>query len=498
MLQALPLMLVLFFMVPRIGSLWAVPLNNSAAKTGMSDSMAPGDFAQLMRSRELAFRVSFDGDFPRTQDLYWRGLVFSSFDGRRWSQAARQVLPNFVNWPDESPAPWRNQMEYLGRSVSYSIMLEPTQERWLYVLSAPVSWDDDVGIGPEFRLQKRNPVRHRVQYRVTSSLDYRYEAGELDDWQYRQELQMPYESNPETRAVARRWMREAGSPRALIERLLGHYRDQFRYTLQPGALGRHPVDEFLWQTRAGFCEHFASSFVFFMRAAGIPARVVVGYQGGEINPLESYLLVRQQDAHAWAEVWLDDEGWVRIDPTAAVAPERIERGIEFSLDELDSRLLSGSFARDSQWLNQLRLRWDLFNYSWNRWVLGYDTEVQSRLLTRWLGGVEPWRVVAVIIGLCALMVGAILLHLLWRQRHRYRHPADRTFARFAKRLERAGYPRTAGEGARAYAARVAVERPGQQAELKRIAHLYELVSYAGNRPALADLRRAVARFRLRR
>src|SRR5690606_34159588 len=203
--------------------------------------------------------------------------------------------------------------------------------------------------------------------------------------------------------------------KALLQKLLAHYRDNFTYTLRPSLLGKDSVDEFLWQTQEGFCEHFSSSFVFFMRAAGIPARVVVGYQGGELNALNNYWVVRQRDAHAWAEIWLEGRGWIRVDPTAAVAPDRIERGIDYSLNEEDSLLLGNSFARHSDWINQLSMRWDVINYNWSRWVLNYNRDKQQQFWSSWLGGLEPWRITLFILGVGAVILLALSANLLLRR-----------------------------------------------------------------------------------
>lgn len=490
LLQAFPLMLILFLVAPRIGPLWAVPQETNSASTGMSDSVAPGDIANLARSNALAFRVSFEGAAPAPRELYWRGLVLSDFDGRQWRQSQRQQMEQLVDWPGRPESAWRDQIRYLGGSTTYEIILEPSRRPWLFSLSAPAQWSEQIGLGPEFRLQKREPIFQRTKYQVTSYLDYRYQPTGLADWEWRQELQLPGESNPQTVEQARTWRREAASDQALIDRLLNHYRASFRYTLQPQTLGRHTVDEFLWQTQEGFCEHFASSFVFFLRAAGIPARVVVGYQGGELNPLENYWMVRQREAHAWAEVWQEGRGWVRYDPTAAVAPERIEQGLDDSLST-EQEYLEGEFGGDIALLNQLRLRWDLVNYRWSRWVLEYDQGLQSDLLSDWLGGTDPWRIALFVVLGGGFVMGLIVLVLLWRQRARYAHPGDRYYALFCRKLARQGLARHSGEAPRDYARRVSEHNPALADQVRRVTHCFELVNYAGNRAALADLRRAV-------
>lgn len=495
--QAVPLMLLLFLIAPRVGPLWAVPMNTNAAKTGMSDSMSPGDISQLSRSTELVFRATFEGQAPRQADLYWRGLVFSHFDGRKWSQSNSQISRQTINWPDKGVAAWREGIEYLGNTYAYQIIIEPTQQPWLLALAAPRQWDGDAGITRELTLEKKRPITQRMQYRVTSSLDYRFEVAPLEEWQRRQELQLPGGSNPQTRQIAETWLQEAGSADAFINKVLSHYNASFHYTLQPATLGQHSVDEFLWQTREGFCEHFASSFVFLMRAAGIPARVVVGYQGGEHNPLENYYAVRQREAHAWSEVWLPERGWVLIDPTAAVAPERIEQGVDFSLDEEDVRLLDNSFIGGMSLFNHLRLRWEGFNYLWSRWVLGYNADTQRAFLSRWLGDIDIWRLALFVMVSGAFILGTIALFMLWGQRRHYRYPADRYYQRYCNKLARQGLVRHAGEAPRDYARRVIQARPELAHHVNRITELYEAVSYSGDALALPDLKQAVIRFSIK-
>lgn len=493
MLQAVPLMLILFIVVPRIGPLWAVPSNSAGAQTGMSDSMAPGDISDLMRSEELVFRVTFDNLAPLQSSLYWRGLVFSYFDGRRWSQSQQQLGRADFSWSENAPAPWRDQLQYRGEPTDYQIILEASGQPWLFSLAAAESWDhESAGLSRSLNLQRKRPVNQRIQYRVSSFLDYQFEADSLESWQHRQELQLPANSNPETRRIAQQWLTEAGaSPEALVQKLLDHFNQRFRYTLQPAPLGEHSVDEFLWQTQEGFCEHFASSFVFFMRAAGIPARVVVGYQGGKLNPLENYFAVRQREAHAWAEIWLEGRGWTRVDPTAAVAPERIEQGADDSLSEEDARLLRNGFARRFPVFANLQLRWDALNYSWSRWVLGYDADVQTGFLQRWFGGLDPWRLVLAVICLVALTILCIIGVMLWQQRKQYANPADRYYTRFCNKIARTGCVRQTGEAPRDFAQRIAVIRPDLTASVLRITELYEWVSYADNQAALKDLKEAI-------
>src|SRR5690606_11173818 len=404
LLQAVPLMLLLFMVTPRLGPLWAVPLNSSTAKTGLSDSMSPGDISELMQSDAPAFRVTFTGANPQPHQLYWRGLVFSHFDGRRWAQNHMQSILSNIAWDKERRERQLNRVQFLGQRYQYEIIMEPSYQPWLLALNAPREWDDGIGIGPDNWLQHRRPVSQRLQYRVESYLDYRLQSEGLTDMQWRFERGLPPDSNPVTRATAQAWMAEEGSAERVIRRLLNYFNQDFTYTLKPPTLGQHSVDDFLWQSRQGFCQHFASSFAVFMRAAVVPARVVVGYQGGSYNPRDNYWLVRQRDAHAWAEVWLEGRGWVRVDPTAAVAPERI-------YDTLAERAPGAEGVLGGlRGLTPVLDLGDWVRRGWNDFVLGFDAARQRRLLQPLgLGELPPARLAA----LFALAAALALLWMLW-------------------------------------------------------------------------------------
>ncbi len=498
-IQALPLMLVLFIVMPRIGALWSVPRHQDSGITGVSDSMSPGDFSNLSASREVAFRVEFEGDIPPQPSLYWRGLVFSEFDGRRWTQSGPWGYrdKNLLQWHGDQPAEWDSQVSRHGQPLAYTVMLEPTNSPWLFALPTARPDSSGVALTRDFRLYNKLPVNSEKQYRVRSWLDYDLESAGLTPLRRRLELALPDGFNPETRRVAKRWRAENPDPVALINRLLKQYNSEFIYTLKPPLLGKHTVDEFLWGTKRGFCEFFASSFVFFMRAAGIPARVVVGYQGGERHPNGDYLLVHQYDAHAWAEVWLKGRGWLRVDPTAAVAPERVEMSFTDlfgkNKDFLSDSLLSLERYQHISWLNKLRLNLDALDYAWTKWVLGYD-HVQTDLLMRLLGRIDPMRIgmLLVIAGAIALAPMAIMLFRA-REKH-YRDELDQQYVRFCLRMERAGLARLSGEGPRDYAKRIVSMRPELQGDVTAITDLYEAQRYKNEQFNAGLLRQKMRRF----
>ena len=498
---ALPLMLALFLVVPRLGALWSIPGPRDQARTGISESMSPGDFARLSRSGELAFRASFEGGIPPRERLYWRGLVFSEFDGREWTQA------NFYG-PDRPVlnGPDTDAIERLGDPVRYTVTMEPTHDRWIFALSTPVAHEVGVRLVRDSRLVSVDEIGVRRQYDIRSWLDYRLEPDGLHPHRAELERSLPPDSNPETVRTARQWAQETGDAEALIERLLQLYNASFVYTLQPPLLGRHPVDEFLWQTRRGFCEHYAGSFAFFMRAAGYPARVVAGYLGGEVHPSENFVTVRQYDAHAWAEVWIEGRGWVRIDPTAAVAPERVEMSLaDLFADEdwfLADSPLSLMRFRNFGLANWMRFQLDYLDYAWGTWVLGYDKR-QIEFLQRLLGRIDAVRV-GLLFGAAAAMslLPYLVLRLLDRRRHR-RDPRDALIRQFCDKLARAGLPRRTGEGILAFARRIAAERPALAVEALAIANAYVIQRYdprnSGRTPRQTDpLRRLVRQLRVPR
>jgi protein-glutamine gamma-glutamyltransferase len=496
LLQAIPFMLILFLAVPRLGSFWAVPTPQHA-KTGMSDSMSPGDISELIQSDELAFRVVFDGAIPANEKLYWRSLVFSHFDGRRWTQNFYQLGIKNLNLSSQPVETLLAKIDYLGTDSTYNIVMEPNGQPWLYLLGAPKKWSDNVIVTRDLRLQSKEGITQRMSYKVTSVLDYRFQAHEQDDLELNQNLQLPQTTNPETRRLAREWLQETGSPEKLIEKLFRYFNQSFFYTLKPPGLGGDSVDEFLWKSRQGFCEHFSSSFVFFMRAAGIPARVVIGYQGGQLNSVENYLSVRQRDAHAWAEVWIKDRGWVLYDPTSAVAPERIQQGIVESLSATDQKFLNRPFGYSSKMLTLIRDQWQAINFEWTRRVMNYDSDVRSRLLSKFLGEFSPLRIGLLILGVgvgSALMILALSLLRSYQLSSRTLSVHQQVYKKLCKKLEPCGFVAAIGESPSSFAARCAKARPDLKDALNRIINLYEQWVYAEDFSAIVKLKRELASF----
>lgn len=479
--QAIPIMLLLFVVLPRMGQLWHMPSPTKSGVTGFSDTLSAGEFSSLAKSGAPAFRVTFDEQIlPLAKDLYWRGLVLDHFDGKTWSQANKSAIHTYS--PHEN---WRLEFEQSAQSrFRYTVLQEPHQHRALFTLMAPVSVRAkqlSIRYSANATLLNRHPINSRTQYRVISDLNYRYAHDALRPEELSQNLRLPDNGNSRAREYALTLSRRfSGGPRAhekIVANLLSYYNERFTYTLQPPALDDPVIDAFLFESRRGFCEHFASSFAFLARAAGIPARLVVGYQGGEYNPYEHYLIVRQSDAHAWTEVWQEGRGWYRVDPTAAVAPERIENGLREALGEQDMALVGGTSSLAV--LAWMQMRMDALSYNWHRFVLGYGGDLQSGFLTRLFGGTQAWRIA---LGLFLGVGGLWMLYFLVAnlpQRKQYHHAESRTYARHLKRLEKHGFHKEAGESPLTFAERVSVTRPEWKVELLLIAKAYSDLAYAG-------------------
>ena len=460
--QGLPFMLVLFVLFPRVqGPLWGLPSDAYSGMTGLSDTMTPGSISQLGLSDAIAFRAEFDGAPPPPSQRYWRGPVLTRYDGRSW----RPGFSTIAREPRYEPS---------GRAYEYRLTLEPHNQPWLLALDFPAADIPKTRYAGDFRLLAEQPVRMRTRFDLRS-----YPAtavGKVEDAIVIAEAQrLPANVNPRSRALARELAAGGAGPSEILALTLERLRGlDLTYTLSPPLLGTHSVDEFLFDTRQGFCEHFASAFVFLMRAAGVPARVVTGYQGGEINPVDGSLVVRQSDAHAWAEVWLGGRGWVRVDPTALSAPSRIESGLSAALPDWDILPLLRRPGMD--WLRDLRHRWDAVSNTWNQWVLGYNPDRQRDLLER-MGFPQPdWRTLAMLLGVSA--AGLMLLLLAWAFALRRRHdPLDAAWTSFSRKLARHGAARHPWEGPLDYGKRLAMTFPEHAEPLRTISEDYARLRY---------------------
>jgi transglutaminase-like putative cysteine protease len=479
--QSVPLMLILFLLFPRVpGPLWGLPRDAFAGVSGLSDTMSPGSLSSLVLSDAVAFRVWFESEIPRTQNLYWRGPLMWDFDGRTWS------VQSFIY-----TAP---RIEAAGDPVAYEVTLEPHNRRWLFALDLPAVAPPRSIVSTDYQLYSVQPVNNRVRYNMTSFLNPRF--GETESrYALHRALQNPSHANPRAQELGRALRQKHADDEGIIAEMLGMFRRNFVYTLEPPLLGEHPVDEFLFSTRSGFCEHYASAFAVVMRAAGVPTRIVTGYQGGETNALGKYLIVRQADAHAWTEVWLKGRGWVRVDPTFAVAPVRVDTGISAAVPRTD--LLPLMVRTDFELLRQARLTWDYMASTWNQWVLGYTPERQRSLLANVGVDDATWEKLTAILLVLAGIIVAILTVLALRQlKSRVRDPVTIAYLRFCDKLHRKGLMRGPAEGPVDYARRVERLRPDLTPAVATITRLYVALRYGteASAAALIELQRRVRQF----
>jgi transglutaminase-like putative cysteine protease len=480
--HAAPAALVLFLLFPRVNTpLWGLPQDAYAGMTGLSETMSPGNLSNLALSDAIAFRAEFQGELPPQALRYWRGPVMWDFDGRTWSLG--DYVPARVDPPTAGRAAYH-----------YDVVLEPHNRTWLFALESAASVPPRARYSGDGQIQARFPVRARLRYDVTSVIGPEPRTDEAP-YLLRRALRLPETFNPKATALAAQWRSGTGSEGEVLARAIAFFRQgRFVYTLEPPVLGSDSVDEFLFDTRAGFCEHFASAFVFLMRAAGIPARVVTGYQGGEVNPFDRIVTVRQSDAHAWAEVFLPGQGWLRVDPTAAAVPGRVESGLARAVAQGEQALIR---RPGLEWLRDLRNQWEAAAHKWNVWVLSYNPERQRELMS--LIGIRnaDWRSLTATLFTALGVITALLL--LWSLRRMARpDPVQRAWRAFCAKLAARGVERSPHEGPRDYAERAARALPGARRAILHIAALYMSLRYGPHASArrAKQLRRLVRELRL--
>ena len=479
--HAFPLMLILFLLFPRIeGPLWGMPKDAHAGLTGLSNEMEPGSISELIKSDDVAFRVEFLSKSPPHDRLYWRGPVFWYNDGRKWSSK-------------ETVHHGEYSLQTSGPGVQYTLTMEPHNRNWLLVLEMPTKPGNGY-ITYDYQFRTWKPVRSRQRYTLTSYPDFKYTYSNRNE--IIRSLQLPGNAHEKTIALARQWRKEATNDQEIIYRALNMFNSNFHYTLTPPLVQGDNVDDFLFNTRKGFCEHYAGSFVVLMRAAGIPARVVTGYQGGSFNPIGKYFNVYQRDAHAWAEVWLNDRGWIRVDPTTAVSPERVEQGIENALPgtviKVPAVFGQNRLSRDL-WVN-MQNTWDAINNQWNQWFISYGPDRQQQFLKNLgLEKIEIWSLMTLLL---LLIAGLLYSVSLWIQRQRpdSGDTARKLYDQFCRKLARCGIIIRQYEGPVDLGDRVANQHEKLGPVVKKILSLYVMIRYASRRDLLDDLQREVRDF----
>jgi transglutaminase-like putative cysteine protease len=486
---AAPLALLFFLLFPRVsGAFWSLPPTDRAV-TGLSDSMSPGSITELTESDEPAFRVRFVGKAPPREDFYWRGPVLHDFDGYTWRD-----LPG----RNSIPVPVR----FLGEAYRYHISLEPHSQNWWFALDTVVqSPHPRVRLTFDRQLLSARPVTEITEYDAVSFTRTQTDQR-IPLLAQRYDTELPPTRNRRSLQLAREMRAKAGSDPAYVVAVLEMFRSQgFEYTMTPPRLDFDSVDDFVFNTKRGFCGHFASAFVTLMRAAGVPSRVVTGYQGAEWNPVGEYFIVRQSDAHAWSEVWIEGRGWTRVDPTAVVAPERLRRGVFDLLP--DSLSAQARFARETPWINDAVMRWDALNEWWNSRVVKFDLRAQLDLLGK-LGFEGPeWKHLG---WLLAIGLISWLLIVAWHIARTGRGPAPdrlaRAYLRLCRKLQRAGVQREPHQGPLDFARRVSERRPDLAPVTRALLTRYAELRF-GREPVSARTRdvaafeREVARLRAR-
>ena len=476
----LPLAAAGFLLVPRLASpLWGAESRGAQGRTGLDDRMQPGSMTELLIDDSPAFRARFDDAPPPQQQLYFRTVVLWNFDGTTWTRSRRGDYFR----PEEA--------QRRGDPIDYTITLEPTDRRWLPALDLPIVAPQGARFSADRELIAEDAVTLAREYRVRSSTSYSF-APRLSARERARALALPDGFDPRSHELAERWRSELRDDSAIVRAALDLFHRSFTYTLNPPLLGRNTIDDFLFGTHKGFCEHYASAFVVLMRAAGIPARVVTGYQGGWWNDAGNYLLVRNSDAHAWAEVWLDGRGWTRVDPTAAVSPARIELGAAAAND-------SASWSQ-AAWLRALRNRFDMVNGLWTRAIIRFDTLRQKGILTSF--GVPEANQGDLLLALSAVLGVILLLATLWAMRRAPAPPADaldEAWRRLGRRLARAGIERRTGEGPLDLLARAKAALPASSATLTHLVQDYVALRYGAVEPLPERVRvftKAVRNFRV--
>ncbi|MFQ3266824.1 MAG: transglutaminase-like putative cysteine protease [Colwellia sp.] len=419
--QSAMLAVVLFLVFPRLSPFWQMPRAKSA-ETGLSDTVKPGDIANLSRSTKLAFRADFgQQSIPNYSQLYWRAMVLEDYDGRQWTrikaahkntgkQATSSTFSVNINDSDIVP-------------LNYQVTIEPSFQKYLFALAPAITSNEGYGIRAknDYTFISSKIITEAKSYQLSSFLSLPLSLV-LSEHSRTVNLNYPQGSNPRLEQMALQLKHIYPDAQARAQAVLSRINKQnYSYTLQPPLLLNNSLDQFFFDTQAGFCVHYASAFTFIMRASGIPARLVTGYLGGEYNGSNNedeysekgHLSIYQYDAHAWSEIWVQDKGWVRVDPTGAVDPERVNSGWSNELLQEQSKLNNELFSlyqmKNIAWLNSLRLQFDILDYQWTRWVIGFNSKQQYNLLKQWFGNMASWKFALIIT--IALVISMVMLML---------------------------------------------------------------------------------------
>ncbi|MCK5121681.1 MAG: DUF3488 domain-containing transglutaminase family protein [Methylococcales bacterium] len=467
-LQALPLAIILFILFPRVEApRWMMFDDQHTAKIGLSDSLEPGSISQLGMSDELVFRVKFSGDMPPSNQRYWRGPVFSYTDGKRWTETKTLFFHKYLDKPS-----------YSGSAYQYTLMMEPQDKDWVFALDMPTTYPQSLKKNALYQLINRDNTGERAEYKISSSPHYN--TGYITKTERKDNLQLPAEPSEKIRQLVSQLHGFDQAAEIFIQAVLDHFTNEnFHYTLMPPLMEDKPIETFLFESRYGFCSHYATAFVYLMRVAGIPARVVGGYQGGELNKVGGFLEIKQANAHAWVEVWLSGKGWTRFDPTAAIAPERIEQDVNIDL-QIATGLVNFTpvhvnASKALSWMKQATQAWGSIEYSWQRWVINYTSDTQFKFLAS-LGIHSIKSMVYWLVG----SIGLITCFLAWLILKNKASKLDKElilYQQFCKKLAKAGIYKQRGETALGFSLRAQKQRPDLADNINKITEFFIRIRY---------------------
>ncbi|PCI70024.1 MAG: transglutaminase [Piscirickettsiaceae bacterium] len=459
LLQAIPLMLVFFILFPRmIGPLWAMP-DDQAAVSGLSDKINPGQISNLALSDKTAFRVRFKDGAPKQKDLYWRGPVFWETDGQAWT-----LTPPRKSSFDRAQTLPANNDDY-----HYTLMMEPHQQFWLYALDLPSSAPKNTRLTHDHQLILSQKLSRNLSFKLTSSTQATLKN--LSKHDRTRTLSLPSKTDPRVYALAKHWVTNSTSNTGVINQALRFYNDSFYYTLRPPSLGKDPIAEFLFDSKRGFCGHFATSFATLMRAANIPARLVGGYQGGVYNNVGNFYNIRQADAHVWVEVWLHKTGWTRVDPTAAIAPNRIEHSIDASSQRLngDVHFLLNPPEGLRKWAQEMTWIMHSVDYYWQNAVLAYGPEKQLDFLSQF--GIVDWGDMIIWLSVFSGVILFMVMSTMFFTKTN-NDPVQQAYLTLCKRLAKRAGAREHHETADDYFQRTIDSYPHIEKQLLTVKNLY--------------------------
>ncbi len=481
--QSIPVTIFLFIVFPKLSPLWEVPVAKSA-KTGLSNSVKVGDIANLALSDELAFRVTFEGKTPSYSNMYWRAIVMEHFDGNSWETKLDRSA--FKNQQFNETVTYKTD----GESLNYQVIISPTHQKWLFGLDvARINKMKTTGVEvfhrQDYSLYSTKAITQNTSYSVTSYPQSPL-ALQITDYSYNKNLSFPENSNPRLVNQAKLLRKRFENDEQLINNVLSTFnKDTYHYTLNPPVLNNNSLDQFYFETKSGFCEHFASSFTFLMRAAGIPARLVTGYMGGEYNPKGGYFSIYQKEAHAWSEVWLQGKGWVRVDPTASINPERVERGFSERLLQEQSDYSNNTFSlhrfRDNAWLNEFRLKMEALDYNWTRWIIGYTADKQNKILQNLMNDIASlknikWTSVVYYLMLIFILISVWFIIKKMRTLNQP-HNIEQLYQHTILLLANKGLEKPAGMTAQSYVLLVNKQFPDIALIFARFTQIYSMLEY---------------------